>query len=131
MSDFEMVHLTGFKCSKRAVRFEMLDPDMRENIAALAAKEAGPDTSMIEYKRNEWKLGVHQMIRQVSEPCDDPLDSKVRWKKYTAETLDEAYKELFTSKDHQILVSLFRQYHDVSDEEIKSIQGKVLTVSVD
>lgn len=130
MSDFELVHLSGFRCSGRAVRFVPLDPAEHEAVQLLATKDIEPSASMLDLKRIEWRLGVHQMIKQVStEPVTDPNGADVKWRKVTPQVLDETYKDLFTAKDHQLLVALYRQYHDVSDEEIKAISGKVQTVS--
>jgi hypothetical protein len=134
MSDFELVHLKGFRCSGRAVRFVPLDPTELETVQLLATKEIDATSSVIDLKRHEWKLGVHQMIKQVSltaDPTMDPNGHDLKWKKVTPAVLDSEYKELFTAKDHQLLVALYRQYHDVTDEEIRAISGKVQTVSGD
>jgi len=130
MSDYELIHLKGHKCSGRAVRFVPLDPDERDNVLLLAAKDVGSDGTYPELKRTEWKLGVHQMIKFVStEPVTDPNASDIKWRKVTPAVLEESYKELFTAKDHALLMATFRMYHEVSDEEINAIVGKVVTVA--
>lgn len=129
--DFVLLHLKGLHCSGRAVKFQPLDPDERDAILLLAAKEVGADGTMIDLKRMEWKYGVHKMIKQVSvEPVDgDPNDPSVKWKKHTPETMDQEYSKLFTAKDHALLTAAFRVYHEVSDQEVNAIVGKALTVS--
>lgn len=134
MSDFELVHLNSLRCSGRAVRFVPLDPAELEEVQMLASKEIDERSSFIDLKRAEWKYGVAQMIKEVSvqaDPSMDPNGADIKWRKVTPAILDSEYKSLFTAKDHQLLVVLYRQYHDVSDEEIKAIAGKVQTVSGD
>lgn len=133
MSDFEVVHLKGFACSGRAVRFVPLDPTEHESVQLLATKEIDEKTgTMIDLKRIEWRMGVHQMIKQVSAgPVADPNAADIKWIKVNPAMLDAQYKDFFKTKDHQLLIALYRQYHDVSDDEIKAISGKVLTVSED
>lgn len=130
MSDFEVVHLNAVKCSRRAVRFVPLDPAEHETVQLLATKDIDPTQSMLDLRRLEWKYGLHQMIKQVTvEPVTDPYAADVKWKKVTPAILDETFKELFTAKDNQVLTALYRQYHDVTEEELKMISGKVQTVS--
>jgi hypothetical protein len=130
MSEFELVHLNATKCSGRAVRFVPLTPSEHEAVQMLATKEIDPTQSMIDLRRLEWKYGVHQMIKQVSvESVADPNGADVKWKKVTPAILDETFNSLFTAKDHQLLTALYRQYHDVTEEELKMISGKVQTVS--
>jgi len=112
------------------VRFQPLGPDDRDDILVQAAKAIGMDGTMMDLKRMEWKLGVLAMVKQVSvDPCVEPNAAGVKWKTYTAQSLDAVYAELFTSKDHSALMAMFKLYHEVSDQEINSIVGKVQTVS--
>src|SRR5579859_5199862 len=112
MSDYIQVHLKGMACSGRGVRMAQLTPTERDKILLLSAKEVGQEGTMIELKRAEWKNGVHQMIKQVTlTPVEDPNSPDVKWKQYTPQALDEAYEELFTAKDHNLLMAIFRTYN--------------------
>ncbi len=132
MSDYEMIHLKGLYFSGRAVKFTPLDPEERDEVLLQAGKAMDAESTMIEMKRQEWKLGVLAMVKMVSDPIapgGDPLSADVKWTKLTAAALDERYKELFTAKDHAALTAVFRAFHEVSEQEINAIVGKVLTVS--
>lgn len=132
MSDFELAHLNARMCSGRAIRFMPLNPNEYEGVQILASKEIDAKSSIIDLKRLEWKYGVQQMIKEVSTTADvvmDPNGPDVKWRKVTPQILEEEYSKLFNAKDHNVLVALYRQYHDVSEEELKLISGNVRTVS--
>lgn len=128
--DFEVAHLKGLHFSGRAVRFVPLGPDERDEVLVQAAKAVGMDGTIMDLKRQEWKLGVLHMVKQVSaETVEDPNAADVKWKTYTPQTLEDVYTKIFTSKDHSMLMALFKMYHEVSDQEVNAIVGKVQTVS--
>src|SRR6185312_8434929 len=118
--DYQLIHLKGKRCSGRAVRFVELDPDLKDELMLQAAKAVGKDSTVIELKRKEWKLGVLTIIKEVSvDPVKgDPNGGDVKWKKYTFDEIESAYSTLFTAKDHALLTATFRDFHEVTEEEI-------------
>lgn len=132
MADYILLHLVGKRASGRAVRVQELGPDEKDDLMIQAAKSLGKDASILELKRREWKMGVLSMIKQVSTvPVKDANGADVKWKSYSYDELEEAYKTLFTSKDHSLLVAAFRHFHEVTEEEVDAIVGKALPVSED
>jgi hypothetical protein len=47
----------------------------------------------------------------------------------TFDILDSEYNQLFTAKDHAVLTAIYRDLHEVNEEEVKAIVGKALPVS--
>ena len=123
-------------CSGRGVRFKVLDPYEHDAITLDAAKVVGMEGTMIELRKLEWKMGVKRMIVAVTKDggykdTDDLISKEAAWRKMTVKDLDEEYNKLFTAKDDQFLCAMFRQYHEVSEDELQAISGKARTVSVD
>lgn len=129
MASFQ-IHLNGKHCCKRGVRFKTLSPSEIDKITLDAAKVIGPEGTMIELRKAEWLMGVKHMLTHVSDPCDDLATAKFR--KVTMQDLDgDNYDDLFTPRDHNLLVQLYREYHEVTQEEVDKIMGKALPVSED
>ena len=123
-------HLKGKGFSGRAVRVRVLDPDeVSENLLA-AAKLVGPQASIIELKKVEWRNGIKRMIQEISDPCVDPMSPDMKWKKNTAGMLDDM-GAIFTSKDVLALEAIYRDYHEVIPDEVEAIAGKAVPVSED
>lgn len=126
MSSFQ-IHLNAKKCSKRAVRFKVLSPAEAGSLMDQAAKIVGPQGTMIELRRTQWSLCVQAMLTEYTDPTDEPMGAK--WFKASTQQMAADYDKLFTAKDDQILISMYREYHEVDQEEIDSISGKALTVA--
>jgi len=129
MASFQ-IHLNGKHCCQRGVRFKTLGPSDIDKITLDAAKVIGPEGTMIELRKAEWLMGVKQMLTHISDPCTDIETAKFR--KVTMQDLDgENYDGLFGSRDHSFLVQLYREYHEVTQEDVDKIMGKALPVSED
>jgi hypothetical protein len=112
--------------SGRAVRVQALEPaDLEENLTS-AAKIVGDQGTILELKKTEWRNGLKRFVVAVSEPCEDPKAAK--WKKVTPMDL-ENLGDLFGPKDVAVLEQIFREFHEVSPDEIKAITGKAQAVS--
>lgn len=122
------IHLIGKYHSKRVVHVKMLDAlDVEDNLTT-AAKLVGKDATGFDVKKAEWRNGVKRFIVAVSEPTDvDSVDLKMR--KVTVQDLDQSFGDLFTAKDQQVLEQTYRDFHEVSLDEIEAISGKARVVS--
>ena len=100
--------------------------EVDENLTA-AAKLMGKSAEFFEIKKTEWRNGVKKFLVAVSEPTDDPMTAT--FKKVDHSTLDELYPKIFTAKDAQILEGLYRDFHEVSSDDLEAIVGKALPVS--
>ncbi len=129
MAQFQY-HLKGRGHSGRAVRVEELPTHEVEAMLTSAAKLAGPDATPIEIKKIEWRNGTKVFIKSYTDACENPLAEGVKWKKPTPGQFD-TMADFFTAKDCQVLESLYREYHEVTQKELDDIVGKVLPVSED
>lgn len=128
------VLLNASKCSGRGVKFRQLTADEADSCLLDAAKIAGQNATGLEIKKLEWRLGVRAMIVEVTVDKglkDESQLQTAQWKKVDRVWLDQNFSELFNVKDGKILESLYRQFHEVNDEEIEQIAGKALPVSAD
>ena len=127
-------------CSGRGVRFSLLSPADHDDVMLQAAKRIGPEGSLIELKKAEWREGVMRMVKEVTVNTDcfsqeALLRPEVKWRKVTYVDLEADFNEsdedkrLLQPKDWAILTEMYRSKHDVSLDEVKLIQGKVLAVS--
>lgn len=125
----DQYHLTGKRHSRRAVRVEELDDITHADNLAAAAKTLGPEASIIELKKMEWRMGLRMFIREISDPCDDPFDPGVKWKKLTVADFEDGMAKFFTTKDVAVLEAMYRDYHEIAADEIETIMGKGMSVS--
>jgi hypothetical protein len=120
-------------CSGRGIRFKALGPSDHEKLSLDAAILVGGDATMLTLKRTEWAMGVKRMLTEVTVEGgynqETLLGPDVKWKKVTLQDVDGSYDKWFNAKDHGVLTELFRQYHEVSMDDLKAISGKVLAVS--
>ena len=128
MSEMYQYHLRGKGHSGRAVRVEALPSHEVEDLLTTAAKLAGLEATPVEIKKIEWRNGTKSCVKFFTEPCEDPLAEGTKWKKATQESLD-SLAEFFTAKDCQVLESLYRDYHEVTQKELEAITGKALPVT--
>lgn len=121
-------HLKGRGFSGRAVRLRELDPmEVEANLTA-TAKLVGPEATIVELKKVEWRNGVKLMVAQMTDPCDDPFVEGVKWKKITGGMLDDL-GTYFKAKDILALEAIYREYHEVVPAELEAITGKAVPVS--
>lgn len=131
MSDVNQFVLIGKNMSGRGVRFLPLLPPEHSKVMLDAAKQMGPESTVIELKSTEWTMGVRRMILAVTKETGlvDPLANGATWRKLNAAQIDEEYDTLFNSKDDAVLKGIYRDYHEVSADEIDTLRGKVIAVS--
>ncbi len=121
-------HLKGKGFSGRAVRCRELDPlEVEENLTS-AAKLVSQDASLIELKKVEWRNGVKRMVTEITEPCEDPFDPAVKWKKVSAGAMEDL-AQFFRAKDLLALEAIYREYHEVIPAELEAITGKAVPLS--
>ena len=68
------------------------------------------------------------MISAYTDACTDPLAADLKWKTPKPGDFDE-FGKYFTPKDVAVMEAIFREFHEVTDEELKAITGKALPVS--
>lgn len=125
----EQYHLVGKRHSGRAVRVRELDDIAVTDNLSSAAKLLGPEATGLELKKREWAIGLKQFIVEMSEPCADPFAKDVKWRKVTPADFDGGLGEYFTVKDLVVLENVYREYHDVTKDELDKIMGNVKVVS--
>lgn len=118
----------------RGLKFRGLPPREHDTLMTEAGKLVGKDSSMIELKRKEWSLGVQKFIHSVTvedgfKTSDDLRAEAVKWRRVTEQDLDSNFDEWFDAKDYAMMLDLFRQHHEISQDEVAAISGKVLEVS--
>jgi hypothetical protein len=123
-------HLRGKGHSGRAVRVEALAAHDAENMLTSAAKLAGPEATPIEIKKIEWRNGTKLFIKSYTEPTENPMAEGTKWKKPTPGQFDEM-ASYFTAKDCQVLESLYRDAHEITQKELEDIISGGLPVSGD
>lgn len=124
----QQYHFKGKGFSGRAVRIEELDLNQCSSNLLAAAKIVGPDATGLELKKVEWRTAIKQMIVEISDPCEDPLDASVKWKKVKPVDLDDL-SIYFKPKDMTALENIYRQYHELGESELEAITGKAIPVS--
>lgn len=122
-------HLNGKRMSGRAVRVKPVDPAQAEHNLANAAKLVGKEATMLELKKVEWRNGVKSFVVEYSDPCKDPMTlTDKQWHKVSVGTFDDLGK-FFTAKDMAFLEHLYREEHEINQDEVDAIAGKALPVS--
>lgn len=122
-------HLKGRHYSGRAVRVSPLDGVASDQALLNAAKVAGKEASVFEVTKLQYTMGLRQFIKEVSGPCEDPMAEGVKWKKVTPEDLDNL-ADFFTAKDTMALEAIYRDFHEVTKQELDDIVGKAVPLSV-
>lgn len=131
------VHLSGKRCSGRGVRFRELSASEVEENAENAAKVALDPTAKInanaamDLKKAEWRMGSKRMVVAVTKKEGLKDLSGAEWMPLTQAELDADWAKYFNAKDSAMLQALYREYHEISDEEIEAVVGKAVVVSED
>lgn len=132
MGDIFQVVLSGKHCSGRAVRFRTLSAAEHDKLTLDAAKQIGPEGTMLELRKLEYRNGVRAMIVGISSQSGlKELSKDVVFKKVDPFDLDSNWSEYFNPKDEAVLTELYRSFHEVTQSEIDDISGKIQMVSVD
>jgi hypothetical protein len=137
------VHLIGFGFSGRVVRFRELDEETIQafqNTASTLAgpPPAGPDS---DWQRAQWieqrqesvqRLGANRFTVEISE---QPVDVKnypgctdVKFKKMTAQLMQQMGAGLLKFKDLEMLKQLYSKLHHVTFGEVQDLMGKAIQV---
>lgn len=126
--------LKGEGCSGRGVRVEVLTTAAREAIFESAAKDVGPEATMLDLRRREDRSGICAFVVAVSEKTGFKTKDELvgaAWKNVSAEHLEGKLGDYFTTKDVAALITIFRKLHDVTQKEIDDILGEALDVAAD
>lgn len=127
----EQFHLTGKRHSGRAVRVEALDDvSVSENLTN-AAKQVSGEATIVELRTIEKRLGLQLFIKEISEPTKNPLDPSLKWTKVNAASFEDGLSTFFTAKDVQVLEAIYRDFHEITKDELEMIMGKGMVVASD
>lgn len=123
-------HLNAKNCSGRGVRVEFLDPSQCESLLVANAKLLGPEGTMVDLQVAAQRDGVRLMIREVTVDAGLSELGGAKWKSVSLADKPEEYKSYFNAKDDKILTRLYREFHEVTEDEVAAISGKALEVVV-
>ncbi len=134
----KQIVLNAQQCSGRGVRLKVLGLGARAAITEAAAKELGPEGTMMQLRQREAVDGVCAMVVGVTEKTGFKTKADLvaagdaaGWKKVTfAELVDDSAK-YFGAKDMAALANVFRKLHDVTEQEVDDILGEALDVTED
>jgi hypothetical protein len=121
--------------SGRGVQLRVLDPDQKDKIAEIVAKNLGEGGLITEYHRLRERGCVYRCIVAVTreKELDEAGLAKATWAKVTEEELEEkgplSARSLFTTKDITTLTAWYREQHEVSTEDIAAIMGKAVELA--
>lgn len=131
MSDLNQVLLSAKRCSGRGVRFRELNAVEHDTLSLDAAKQLGPEGTMLELRKIEHRMGVRMMIVAVTKQNGLKTLDGATWDKVTIADVEAKWSEYFTAKDDAILLDLFRTYHEVNGVEMEEIGKTVSAVTED
>ena len=115
--------------SGRAVRIVTLTPDQVDHNEKVAAEGLGKEATVYEFSNVATRLGLEQMVVEMTEPVSPEALSGEPWRKVTAKELNAEWSTLFTSKDTTMLKRIYAREHVVTEAEVDMIMsGKVLVV---
>jgi hypothetical protein len=138
--------LVGMGFSGRCVRMRMIDSSEREDLLQLAAREAGEGATGLEWRSKATRKCVSQMLIAVSKETgltkEDVFGGKgkvpreLTWLPVSPFALEGGvpglkYNDLFTAKDDDFLSRVYRQFHEVTLDEVDEIMGKAVSISDD
>jgi hypothetical protein len=92
-----------------------------------AAKQVTPQSLQSEFNSIVEKEGIEMMVREVSEPGENPQ----KWKKVNAELLHGEWKKFFGLKDTIALKAVYRKEHNITEKELEAIMEKKVDVLED
>lgn len=124
----QQIHLTGRAgYSGRAVRYRTLTAAQVERNEIEASKSVEKDSPAYVFVATVQKLGLEQMIVQVSEPVKPDKLGEAAWRDVSPEQLiGDGWKALFTVKDTEVLKRLYNDEYYVTKDEVDAIlSGKV------
>jgi hypothetical protein len=129
----KQILLKGEGHSGRGVRYEVLTNDQRDSLWESAAKDVGPEATLLELRRREDRSAVCAFVVEVTEKAGytkkSDLFGEGLWKKVSADHLDAELSKYFTVKDVAALITIFRKLHDVTQKEIEDIMGEAQDVT--
>ncbi len=130
MDVFQLL-LDGKHCSGRGVRFRELPSSEHDQLQLDAAKQIGPEGTMLELRKIEHRMGVRRMVVGVTKQTGLKDLTGANWDKVSAADVDQNWETYFNSKDDAFLLELYRSYHEITLAEVEDLAGKVTSVSID
>jgi hypothetical protein len=138
--EFIQIFLNAPNCSGRGVRLRALTPTQVDALLERAATLVGKDATVLDVKLAEWREGVKEMLVAVTKAgaLTDPnalQDPATAWEPLDTrkiETVDGwGMDALFTARDMNFLIEVYKRFHEVTKDEIEAIVGKAVKVSAD
>ena len=120
-------HLNLKHMSRRGVRLRLLTYAETQKCENSAASLVG-DGTFAEFRNAVFHEGVLRMISAVTEPVDE-ITEKTKWTPVTFQQLsdpmgDLSANKLFGARDLNLLEALYRDYHEVTQDEVDIVVGK-------
>jgi hypothetical protein len=135
------IHLCARGCSRRAVRYRVLGPDMISHIESQVSHAIAEKATQYDFSHAVVTMALEQMILEISEPDvtsarykgqpekpGDPAPKPIEFQTVGADLLHQVWKSYFNAKDTAILTRVYSQEHTVSSDELDEVMaGKVTT----
>jgi hypothetical protein len=130
MSELFQIHLSAKGMSGRGVRYAMLGDAALDRNDIEAAKSAREGAINQEVWAASERLGMEQMIRELTEPGVTDLTTAT-WKKVTLEEIATGWSKFFNAKDTAALRRAYKDKHSATAAELDAIMGKEAVVLAD
>ena len=97
----------------------------------MAAKDVGQDATVFELNAKVIDDGVRAMVYEVTKEkgLKDLVGAGVEWVKVGPESLETDYAKWFNAKDDKFLKRLWREHHEIAEEELDAITGKAIALA--
>ena len=119
------IHLVGKGLTSRGVRCKVLSMQDVEAADKAAGALCTPESLQSEFQALSERFGMEMMVQEVTEkPCAEADLPTAKWKKVSAEHLNEHWKKYFGLKDTIALKSIYRKEHSLTQKEVDEIMGK-------
>lgn len=127
------IHLKAPNMSQRGVRLRLLSYPVVQQCQNDAAKLVGPDAGFAAFRNAYHSEALRRFVAEVSEPAGT-LTEDTPWRALTVADLTTpggAYQleSMFSAREIAVLESLFRQHHEVTQDELDMITGKASPVA--
>ncbi len=113
------------------MRFEPLGSTEHDQLQLDAAKTLGPEGTMLELRKTEKRMGVRRMIVGVSKQTGLKSLTDATWDNVSGQDLDNNWDKYFNAKDDAVLLGLYSEYHELTNEDLDSVVKNVQSVSIE
>lgn len=132
MEKLVQIHLNAPNMSRRGVRLRLLSYTAIRAAQDVAAKLVGAEATFAEFRNAYHAEALLRFIAEVTEPCDS-LEGAA-WKATSYADLSNplgplALETLFTAREIAVVERLFRNQHEVTQDELDLITGKATPVA--